>query len=139
MKKTTLISVSSILFLTACGGGGSSDNAAALPPEPILVSPIPAPTEWEEGVFELASAFKDRCEVVRAQPDINGVAYPDVEGTQFDEKMWLRSWTHETYLWYDEVIDRDPETFSSVLDYFDVLVTNETTASGAAKDNFHFF
>jgi len=51
--------------------------------------------------------------------------------------MWLRSWTHELYLWYTEVPDLNPATYT-VLDYFDVLKTSATTPSGNPKDKFHF-
>lgn len=55
-----------------------------------------------------------------------------------EENFWLRSWTNETYLWNDEVTDRDPATFNDRLAYFDVLRTQEITASGKPKDEFHF-
>jgi C-terminal processing protease CtpA/Prc len=54
-----------------------------------------------------------------------------------DEKMWLRSWTNDLYLWYEEVQDVDPTTFGTVLDYFDSQMTQAITPSGAAKDKFH--
>ncbi len=54
------------------------------------------------------------------------------------EKMFLRSWSNELYLWYDEIIAQDPSNFS-VTDYFDTLKTDELTASGAPKDQFHFW
>ncbi|MGB0495603.1 MAG: S41 family peptidase [Kangiellaceae bacterium] len=54
------------------------------------------------------------------------------------ENHWLRSWSNNTYLWYDEIIDQDPANFTSTLDYFDELVTLQTTASGQLKDKFHF-
>jgi C-terminal processing protease CtpA/Prc len=60
-----------------------------------------------------------------------------VQGTTLAENNWLRSWNNDTYLWYDEVIDRDPG-FGSTADYFSLLKTNATTTSGTAKDKFHF-
>ena len=45
---------------------------------------------------------------------------------------------NKTYLWNNEVTDQDPAGFSDRVDYFDVLRTFETTASGADKDQFHF-
>ncbi|MEL6666995.1 MAG: S41 family peptidase, partial [Pseudomonadota bacterium] len=47
-------------------------------------------------------------------------------------------WTEETYLWNDQVTDQDPNTFSDRLAYFNVLKTNEVTASGEDLDDFHF-
>ncbi|MFI2811273.1 MULTISPECIES: S41 family peptidase [Microbulbifer] len=126
----------SLLFSLAClaggcsggGGGGSS-------------SPGPAAVDggsddgstWEPGVFLPADTYASRCESPRAGSD-----FPDVQGTALDEKNWLRSWSNDLYLWYDEIEDRDPADFG-VLEYFDLLVTNEVTDSGARKDNFHFY
>ncbi|MEM1036961.1 MAG: S41 family peptidase, partial [Pseudomonadota bacterium] len=65
-------------------------------------------------------------------------AFPDQAGSLSEEKFWLRSWTNETYLWNDEVVDQDPDTFGSRTDYFAVLRTTELTPSGKEKDDFHF-
>lgn len=59
------------------------------------------------------------------------------QGTYVDENNWLRSWSHETYLWYDEIEDQDPACCTTP-DYFDLMKTLETTASGAPRDQFHF-
>jgi len=125
-----------ILLLTGCGGsGGSSD------PSPVITTPTTPATsapEWEAGVYEPQSQFIAKCETPRSGIDpFTGNAYPDTQGTAMDEKLWLRSWTNDTYLWYDEVDDNDPESFS-VLAFFDQLKTNELTPSGTPKDNFHF-
>ena len=125
-----------ILLLTGCGGsGGSSD------PSPVITTPTTPATsapEWEAGVYEPQSQFIAKCETPRSGIDpFTGDPYPDTQGTAMDEKLWLRSWTNDTYLWYDEVDDNDPESFS-VLAFFDQLKTNELTPSGTPKDNFHF-
>ena len=125
-----------ISLLAGCGGGGGSSNSSPVvttPPAPVT----PVPT-WEAGVYEPQSQFIAKCETPRSGIDpFTGSAYPDTQGTAMDEKLWLRSWTNDTYLWYDEVDDNDPENFS-VLAYFDQLKTNELTPSGTPKDNFHF-
>ena len=54
-----------------------------------------------------------------------------------DENNWLRSWSHETYLWYDEIEDVDPACCTTP-EYFNLMKTNETTSSGNPKDRFHF-
>ena len=59
-------------------------------------------------------------------------------GTLLDELFWLRSWTNETYLWNDEVVDQDPNDFDDRLAYFAQLRTFEITPSGEEKDDFHF-
>ncbi|MGS2721459.1 S41 family peptidase [Paraglaciecola aestuariivivens] len=121
-------------MLSACGGGGDS--------APSFVRPAPttptnnAPT-WTPGVFANASTFKNKCEVPRVGPDSNGDTFSDTQGTAMHEKMWLRSWNNDTYLWYSEVADNDPTNYS-VANYFAQLKTDERTASGALKDNFHF-
>ena len=61
----------------------------------------------------------------------------DRRGTATDENNWLRSWTHELYLWYGEVTDRDPALYTTET-YFPLLKTAATTASGQPKDKFHF-
>jgi carboxyl-terminal processing protease len=124
-----LITVMS-LALNACGGGSS------LPP---IVPKIPKITEpgWLAGQFSDDSIYKDRCAVPRIGPDSNGDTFSDAQGSSMHEKMWLRSWTNDTYLWYSEVDDNNPSPFT-VAAYFNQLKTNERTASGTFKDNFHF-
>ena len=132
-----------VLFLSclaaACSdsGGGSS---AYTPPRPTTPTTPTAPTgpTWTSGVYDPASDYINRCETVRTGVDTEGNAYPDMSGSTLEENFWLRSWTHETYLWPDEVVDRDPANYTDPLDYFDVLKTFGTTASGGYKDNFHF-
>ena len=60
-----------------------------------------------------------------------------------DEKAFLRSWIDETYLWYQDVralpaATLDPARSTTPLEYFAVLKSTETTASGKPKDQFHF-
>jgi carboxyl-terminal processing protease len=111
-----------VLGVAACsGGGGGSDEG------------------FRSGVFEPASHFKDLCENPRTGIDPNtSFPYPDMRGTFVDENNWLRSWSNDTYLWYNEIFDRDPSAFPDTLEYFDLLKTNAMTPSGAPKDQFHF-
>ncbi|WP_237066535.1 S41 family peptidase [Microbulbifer guangxiensis] len=89
-------------------------------------------------MFLSSETFAASCEAPRSGTNPRtGLPYDDVLGTALDEKNWLRSWTNELYLWYDEVEDRDPAGYG-VLEYFDLLVTEELTETGAPKDNFHF-
>jgi len=76
-----------------------------------------------------AANFAGQCATPRA-----GI---DVQGSALSENNWLRSWTNDLYLWYDEVIDRDPALFTTP-DYFDQLKTTFMTPSGQPKDKFHF-
>ena len=89
-------------------------------------------------MFEAASTFKDQCEAPRTGTDIEGNTFPDEAGSLLEEMFWLRSWTEETYLWNDEVVDQDPAGFTNKLTYFGVLKTNATTPSGENRDDFHF-
>jgi C-terminal processing protease CtpA/Prc len=61
----------------------------------------------------------------------------DIQGTVRDENNWLRSWSNELYLWYNEIVDRDPGLYTTPA-YFDLLRTTATTPSGSPKDKFHF-
>lgn len=87
----------------------------------------------EEPVFLPSDTFVDTC------ADLSKAYYKSIssQGIYADENNWLRSWSHETYLWYDEIIDQDPTCCSTPV-YFDLMKTFETTASGAPKDRFHF-
>ena len=110
------------LALAACGGGGGGTPTPTLPP--VVVAPPPAPTpveaQYTPGEFKPSSEFRNIC-------------------NPSGEKQFLRSFTNETYLWFDEVADRDPTVASeSVGDYFDQLRTFRTTASGRDVDEFHF-
>ncbi|MCG9696090.1 S41 family peptidase [Shewanella sp. Isolate11] len=101
--------LASTLILTACGGS-SSDNKEEL--------------TWVQGEFAPYSTFAGQCEASNSNFALN-------------EKLWLRSWSNDTYLWYDEIIDTDPTPYS-VLEYFDLLKTTELSPTGNLKDQFHF-
>lgn len=89
-------------------------------------------------MFEPASTFINRCQSPRSGVNIEGDRFPDVQGSTLLENFWLRSWTRETYLFRDEVADRNPADFSDRIAYFNVLKTFATTPSGRDKDEFHF-
>ena len=108
---------------------------AAPPPPP----PPPPGSGWQPGVFLDASTFQAMCLAPRSgiNPATN-LPYPDIQGTTLDENNFLRSYSDDTYLWYDEITDQDPGLFNDPIDYFDQLKTFATTPSGADKDKFHF-
>lgn len=123
------------LVSTACGGSGTT--------APVVVSPPPPPVStgptFTNGVFKTSATFKDQCAVVRSGINpATGNAFPDVLQSTLHENHWLRSWSNELYLWYNEITDQDPAGFTTTANYFPVLKTNATTASGAQKDQFHF-
>ncbi len=92
---------------------------------------------WVEGVFEPAERFKNYCANPRQGDPLAGETFPDLPGATLDENNWLRSWSNDTYLWYDEIVDRNPALYDTP-EYFDLLRTTERTASGNLKDRFHF-
>jgi C-terminal processing protease CtpA/Prc len=116
----------------ACGGGGGGGGDSGF-------AGNGDPPAFQPGVFLDFETFFARCTAPRAgtNPATNQ-PYPDVQGTITDENNFLRSYSNDTYLWYDEIQDRDPALYSDPLAYFDVLATSATTASGQRKDKFHF-
>jgi carboxyl-terminal processing protease len=106
-------------LMVACGGDDDGGDDMGDPPD------------YEPGVFDDHALFAARCESPRADRG-------DMPGSFEDEKMWLRSWVNDLYLWYSEVPDEDPAQHETPLDYFEVLKTPETTPSGKPKDQFHF-
>ncbi len=131
-KRFSTITISSLaLLLSACGGGSGSSG-------PIDViggssSGGSSGLSFTPGQFSASSNFKDRCQTPRAGTN-------DVSGSNLHEKFWLRSWSNETYLWYNEITDIDPANadYPLPVDYFEILKTDATTASGNPRDRFHF-
>ena len=122
-----------LTLLAACGGGGGGDGAATIPP-PTVTGAL----SYVPGQFLASSTFANRCAAPRSGTDpISQQKYPDLKGTVTDENNFLRSWTNELYLWYSEVPDLNPASYATP-DYFKLLKTSATTASGSPKDKFHF-
>ncbi len=135
ISRQTLLTAA-ILVVAGCGRGGgapavSSDNN---PPS----NSDGNSAVWVPDVFEPAVNFENRCVVPRTGTDPRtGGQFPDVTGTTLDENNWLRSWSNDLYLWYDEIVDQNPADFTTA-EYFEVLKTSEITPSGNPKDRFHF-
>ena len=132
-------------IVTGCGGGGSS-SPGSVPTSPAP-DQNPTPdldshngTDFDAGGFQSSNLFKHFCGDPRQ--DTAEDAFPDMLGSFEDEGYWLRSWSNETYLWYDEIIDVDPALYATskagVADYFALLKTTENTPSGNPKDRFHY-
>ncbi len=114
-----------LLILSACGGRGGSSNTGA--------------GDWVAGVFAPAANYVATCAVPRTGTNpFTGSSYPDILGTVLDENNWLRSWSNDVYLWYNEIQDKNPANYNSTSAYFPLLKTNATTISGKPKDEFHF-
>ena len=86
----------------------------------------------KKNVFCPSDDFHQYC----ADPS-KAVSQDAMQGTYVDENNWLRSWSHETYLWYDEIEDVNPACCTTE-EYFELMKTKETTSSGKPKDRFHF-
>ena len=99
--------------------------------------PPPPVSGFAAGTFEPYENFEQMCANPRFGVDADGRTFPDVQGTTEDENNWLRSWSNELYLWYDEITDVDPASLSTP-EYFERMRTFEMTPSGALKDKFHF-
>ncbi|CAN5775226.1 S41 family peptidase [soil metagenome] len=138
----TLRFAAALLLLTAlsaCGGGsgaaGSCSGSVAVCQGGGTAAVIASP------VLADSSTLQNICQAPRAGTDpFNGnLPYPDKPGTLASEKLWLRSWIDESYLWYREVpTNLDPVNYATAVDYFNVLKTSAITSSGKAKDQFHF-
>jgi len=120
-KTLTLLLSSTLLTLAGCGGGGSTDTNNNSGSSGGTNSGTP---QWVAGVFAPDSELAGQCAANQT-------------GSELTEKLWLRSWSNDTYLWYSEIADIDPVPFG-VLPYFDQLKTQELSASGNIKDQFHF-
>lgn len=125
------IVILTMLGVAACGGGGSGGSGGGISPPPV--------TGWQPGVFAPEQNFANRCVSPRTGIDpATNQPYPDLRGSILDENNFLRSWSNRTYLWYDEIVDRNPAGYNDALDYFDVLKTTALSPTGAPKDKFHF-
>lgn len=128
----------SAIMLASCGGGGGSNNNTNT--VTIVNPPVAQGPTYTQGVFAPRANFVAQCAAPRSGNDPDGNRYPDRTGSTLIEKFWLRSWSNETYLWNDEIEDRNPNSIASRIDYFNVLKTNELSETGSMreKDDFHF-
>ena len=138
--------------LAACGGGGGGGGGgngpiAGNPPPPVTNPPTNPPTDPNKqpdpDVNTLGDAFAtywNRCETPRTGIDpYTGQAYPDKQGTLRDELTFLRAWSNQYYLWYNEIpTDFKMADFTDPVAYFEKLKTNQEIAPGVPKDRFHF-
>jgi C-terminal processing protease CtpA/Prc len=133
--------------LAGCGGGGGSpgalDTVGTLPP--VNVPPVTTPpnSSADPDIATLGDAFDNywnKCEKPRTGIDpTTGKAYPDRQGTLRDELTFLRAWSHQYYLWYNEIpTDFKMADFTNPISYFEKLKTPALSPSGAPKDKYHF-
>ena len=67
-----------------------------------------------------------------------GSEFSDAQGAIVDENFWIRAYSFDTYLWFDEIEDVDPGSLDNTEDYFDIMKTFALSPSGNPKDKFHF-
>src|SRR5262245_16670891 len=117
-KFTALLMVPMFAALSACGGssGGSSGTPLG------AGGTVGGGGGSSGGTFLPSANYVARCANPRSGTQ-------DRQGTTTDENNWLRSWTNETYLWFDEVTDRNPALTPVATDYFDLLKTLRLTTS----------
>ena len=131
--ETVSIALGTLTHSGLGGGADGTDNLAdfSIEDPPKSCSTVNEP--WKEDFFCPSGNFRHRC----ADPSTAFDKTATVQGTRRDENNWLRSWSHEIYLWYDEIADRDPECCTTP-EYFDLMKTTGTNSSGNPKDRFHF-
>src|SRR3984885_15390706 len=137
--------VLAVLMLAGCGGGGGSAAAPGTGSTGSSSSGNGSSggttgTTYVPGQYLPSGKFVAECANPRSGTDpLSNMPYPDVQGTATDENNYLRSWTHQLYLWFDQVPDLNPALYATP-DYFQLLKTSATTPSGAPEDKpqFHF-
>ncbi|HVC31560.1 MAG TPA: S41 family peptidase [Steroidobacteraceae bacterium] len=130
------LALAALAALSGCGGASGSPGLATS--RSGGGTGVGSSSSWTPGVFQPASKFAALCASPRTGIDpYTQQPYPDMQGTTLEENDWLRSWTHDLYLWYDEVQDVDPSLYTTPA-YFQLMKTTQTTPAGAPKDRFHF-
>ena len=121
------------LTLAACGGGGGGTGTLSNPP----VGTTPNTGAADPDIATLGDAFDtywNLCAKPRTGIDpYTGKAYPDKQGTLRDELTFLRAWSSQYYLWYNEIpTNFRMSDFTDPVDYFGKLM------SPRDKDMYHF-
>ncbi len=125
-----------VAVLSACGGGSGNSSYASTSNNSN--GNTTTSNTYTPGVFLAESTFAARCATPRTGTDpYTKTPYADVQGTGTDENNWLRSWTNDLYLWYSEVPDLNPASYTTA-NYFPLLKTSGLDAAGNPKDKFHF-
>jgi hypothetical protein len=107
----------SALLLTACGGGGGGGD-----------SPDPGATP--------GPAFNTPTPFIRPTTTLGSSAQYEGICTLETEKKFARAYLDEVYLWYDEIVEVNPDQFTSVADYFNALLVRTPDVNGLPKDRF---
>jgi carboxyl-terminal processing protease len=142
MLKQTYLALTALWFtllLSACGGGGGGTSLSSCSGNAAACAASGSAGTGTALAPSITLANLCQAPRVGGDPFNKNLAYPDKPGSLTTEKQWLRSWIDETYLWYKEVpASLNPDSYANPIAYFDALKTPELTASGKAKDRFHF-
>ena len=139
----TLLLTGAAAVLASCGGGGSGDSGSGGGFVPGVggggggTGGVPVPT-FNANQYPDSSTLKGVCETVRTTTDPQGNSYGDRQGERIHELFWVRSWMNETYLYYDQVTDSDPNNFTDVRAYFEERLTTATRAGNTPVDRFSY-
>jgi len=134
--KTLLISGAACFGLAACGGGGGSSQTSVGVAPPVSNSP--AIPDFVANSFPPSADLKSVCATVRTDMDLDGNPRDDTQGQLIHELFWIRSFMDETYLFFDQVTDSDPNGFDDRGAYFDERLTQAATPTGRLVDRFSF-
>ena len=93
-----------------------------------------------DGVFPFLEGIYGDWRMMPEQCSVTGSEGHGENGLKFGtlEKFWIRAFSFDTYLWYDELVDVDPRGSESIEGYFQRMKTLAVTESGRKKDRFHF-
>jgi carboxyl-terminal processing protease len=128
-----IVTVLAAAMLAGCGGGGGDG------PLGDGMGGGGSGVTYTPGVYPASSGLAAECRTLRSGTDpTTGQPYRDRQGSAATENNFLRSWSHETYLWYRELPDLNPSGSNDPLAYFDRLQTSQLSSSGRDKDRFHF-
>ncbi|CAI8280563.1 MAG: Uncharacterised protein [SAR92 bacterium MED-G29] len=131
----TYLTLGLLSLLAACGGGsgGSQPTQVAVGASSGGATTSTPSSGWVQGQYDSIRNLESMCASPRSD-----TSYGDVQGSVTDENFWIRSFSDDTYLWYSELDDIDPGTIDSAAEYFELMKTDALTATGNAKDQFHF-
>jgi C-terminal processing protease CtpA/Prc len=110
----------------ACGGDRSHSDSESSSADSSLADQNSNSTQnsssaWIAGQYDGWHGLRNVC----ANPSED-----ETLGTVADENNWIRSYSHDTYLWYRDLPDIDPASVDSTETYFDLMKTS--------GDRFHF-
>lgn len=128
VKTFPLLLTLSLVTLGACSGGGSQDTSSGSTGSTGTIGGTGtsggSAATWVAGNFTPYANLAQQCAANQS-------------GSELTEKLWLRSWSDDTYLWYSEIPDNNPAPFT-LAKYFAQLKTTELSATGNTKDKFHY-